>query len=60
MKTLVNRRRPILVLHSQPHALQGYLLGCYTSWVFSSPFLFSSLSSLLLQIELFKCIVWQP
>lgn len=47
------------ILHSQPPALRSYLWVCCTSWVFSSPFLFSSFSSLLLQIELFKCIVWQ-
>lgn len=38
MKTLVNRTRPILVLHSLPHTLRGYLLDCYTSWVFSPLF----------------------
>ena len=29
-----------MVLHSQPHAIQGYLLGCYTSWVFPPLFFY--------------------
>lgn len=41
MKTLVDGRRPISGLHSQPRTLPGYLLGCYTSWGF--PPLFFSL-----------------